>query len=105
MTIYEMRIYTFQVGKLEPAKKLYIEKGWPALEQYQDKLVGYFVSDIGPLNQLIHLWRFTDDADRRRHWSELFDDAAFMDFATELRALEASQENRLLTSAPWGPTP
>ncbi|GIT27774.1 MAG: hypothetical protein CM1200mP41_38180 [Gammaproteobacteria bacterium] len=52
MAIYELRTYTFQVGKLDQAKTLYIEKGWPALEKYQDKLVGYLVSDVGPLNQL-----------------------------------------------------
>ena len=65
MAIYELRTYTFQVGKLDQAKTLYVEKGWPALKKYQDKLVGYFVSDVGPLNQLVHLWRFEDDADRR----------------------------------------
>jgi len=64
MAIYELRTYTFQVGKLDQAKTLYVEKGWPALKKYQDKLVGYFVSDVGPLNQLVHLWRFEDDADR-----------------------------------------
>ena len=85
MAIYELRTYTFQVGKLDQAKTLYIEKGWPALEKYQDKLVGYLVSDVGPLNQLVHLWRFAN--------------------AGQLRALEVSQENRLLTSAPWGPAP
>ena len=105
MAIYELRTYTFQVGKLDQAKTLYMEKGWPALEKYQDKLVGYLVSDVGPLNQLIHLWRFANDKDRRSHWDTLFADRDFMEFAGQLRALEVSQENRLLTSAPWGPAP
>ena len=105
MAIYELRTYTFQVGKLDQAKTLYIEKGWPALEKYQDKLVGYLVSDVGPLNQLVHLWRFANDEDRRSHWDTLFADRDFMEFAGQLRALEVSQENRLLTSAPWGPAP
>ena len=34
MAIYELRTYTFQVGKLDQAKTLYVEKGWPALKKY-----------------------------------------------------------------------
>ena len=105
MAIYELRTYTFQVGKLDQAKTLYVDKGWPGLKKYQDKLVGYFVSDVGPLNELVHLWRFEDDADRRLHWDTLFGNSDFMEFASQLRTLEVSQENRLLTSAPWGPAP
>ena len=105
MAIYELGTDTSQVGKLDQAKTLYVEKGWPALKKYQDKLVGYIVSDAGPLNQLVHLWRFEDDADRRLHWDTLFGNSDFMEFASQLRTLEASQENRLLTSAPWGPAP
>ena len=67
MAIYELRTYTFQVGKLDQAKTLYVEKGWPALKKYQDKLVGYFVSDVGPLNQLVHLWRSRSSVRYHRH--------------------------------------
>ena len=67
MAIYELRIYTLQVGKLDQAKTIYGEKGWPALKKYQDTLVGYFVSDVGPLNRLVHMSRFVDDSDRRLH--------------------------------------
>lgn len=105
MPIYEMRIYNLYVGKLGQAVELYRSEGWPALEKYQDKLIGYFTSDVGTLNQLVHLWRFDDDADRRRHWAAVFADDAFMAFAGKLRPLVLSQENRLLLSAPWGPTP
>ena len=76
-----------------------------ALEKYQDKLVGYFTSDVGTLNQLTHLWKFDDDADRRRHWAALFADEDFMAFARQLRPLIQLQENKLLAAAPWGPQP
>ncbi|MEM7254100.1 MAG: NIPSNAP family protein [Pseudomonadota bacterium] len=105
MAVYEMRTYTFYVGKLAEAVKLYEANGWPALEPYQNKLVGYFTSDVGGLNQLVHLWRFDDDADRRAHWAALFADDKFMAFARDLRPLIMSQSNQLLLSAPWGPTP
>ena len=33
--------------------------------RHPDRLVGYFTGDIGAVNQLIHVWKFDDDADRR----------------------------------------
>jgi hypothetical protein len=67
MTLYEMRTYTLHVGKMAEAVKLYTELGYPALQKggQDKKLVGYFQADTGTINQLIHLWKFTDDADRR----------------------------------------
>ena len=68
------------------------------------KLVGYFIGDIGALHQLIHIWKFEDDADRRAFWAALFADEQFMAFAQKVRPLVASQENKLMMAAPWGPT-
>ena len=51
MAIYELRTYTLQVGKLAEAVEVYQSLGWPAIEPYQDKLVGYFTGDIGALNR------------------------------------------------------
>ncbi len=105
MTLYELRTYTLHVGKMGEAVKIYQDYGWPALEKVQNKLVGYFQSDVGMLNQIVHLWKFDDDADRRRHWQALYTDAAFMAFATRIRPLILTQENKLLLAAPWGPRP
>ena len=69
------------------------------------KLVGYFTSDTGELNQLVHLWKFNDDADRRTFWKILFKDEDFMVFASKIRPLLSGQKNRLLQAAPWGPHP
>ena len=53
MTLYELRTYTLHVGKKVEAVKLYQEIGFPALQKEgQDrKLVGYFQSDTGTINQ------------------------------------------------------
>ena len=49
------------------AVKLYQEIGFPVLQKgkHDKKLVGYFQADTGTINQLLHLWKFDDDADRR----------------------------------------
>ncbi len=107
MALYELRTYSLYVGKLGEAVQLYKELGWPALEKggFGRKLVGYFTSDTGTLSQLVHLWKFDDDADRRNHWGTLFQDDDFMAFAAKIRPLIMRQDNQLLLEAPWGPHP
>jgi len=69
------------------------------------KLVGYFTTDAGTLNQLVHLWKFDDDADRRNHWTSLLADEGFQAFLAHFRPLLMMQENKLLLESPWGPHP
>jgi hypothetical protein len=53
MALYELRTYTLHVGKMAEAVKLYQEIGFPALQKggQDKKLVGYFQSDTGTINQ------------------------------------------------------
>ena len=105
VAIYELRTYTLHPGKINQAIDLYTNVGWPALEPFQKYLVGYFTGDIGALNQIVHLWKFTDDADRRAMWQEIYANEGFMAFAAKFRPLIRIQENKLLLASPWGPHP
>jgi len=58
------------------------------------------------INQLVHLWKFEDDADRRKHWAAVFANTDFTEgFAAKFRPLVMTQEVKLLNAAPWGPHP
>ena len=108
MALYELRTYTLYVGKMAEATRLYQQLGFPALAKggHDKKLIGYFQGDTGTINQLVHLWKFDDDADRRAHWASVFANKDFVEgFAVKFRPLLASQEVKLLTAAPWGPHP
>jgi hypothetical protein len=108
MTVYEMRTYTLQVGTMPEAVTLYTEIGYPALQKggQDTRLIGYFQADTGMINQLVHLWKFDDDADRRAHWAAVYANKDFVEgFAAQFRPLVLSQEVKLLTAAPWGPHP
>jgi hypothetical protein len=108
MSLYEMRTYTLHVGKMGDAVKLYTEFGFPALEKggHDKHLVGYFQADTGMINQLVHIWKFKDDAERRAHWAAVFANKSFVEgFAAKFRSLVMTQEVKLMTAAPWGPHP
>ena len=107
MTVYEKRTYSVIVGQMQEVIRVYSEVGYPLFEAggFTNKLVGYFISDTGSLHQLIHIWRFDDDADRRDFWKRLYGHAEFAGFAKQIRPLLLAQENQLMISAPWGPRP
>ena len=69
MAIYELRTYAVIVGKMPEVISHYKNEGWPALAKHPQKLVGYFTGDVGAINELIHVWKFDDDADRRAFWA------------------------------------
>jgi hypothetical protein len=91
------------------ATKHYQEIGWPVLQKggYDKYLVGYFVADTGMLNQLVHIWKFEDDNDRRAFWTRLRADKDFMEgfFSSRFRPLLMTMEMKLLTPAAWGHHP
>ena len=107
MPIYEKRTYDIKVGHMTEVIRLYRDEGAPALEAggFMENLVGYFTSDTGRLHQLIHIWRFDDDAARRDFWKRLFADDEFMKFAVQIRQHIEAQDVQLLNPAPWGPNP
>lgn len=105
MPLFEMRTYTLYVGKMEEAEALYTELGYPALQRggHDKKLIGYFQSDTGIANQIMHFWRFEDDADRRKHWKGVRSNEDFISFVMKFRPMIMNQEIRLFNGAPWGP--
>ena len=105
MEIYEIRTYKVVVGKMNDVVELYKSVGWPALRRHPIRLVSYFTGDIGAINEIIHLWKFESDEDRRNFWGGVFGDPDFMSFAKQLRPMLLSQENKLMLAAPWGPHP
>ena len=105
--VYEKRTYSVKVGEMQEVKRLYSTEGWPALSAAgcEKKLLGYFTSDTGDLHQLIHLWRFESDEDRRGFWSRVYENERFVGFARKLRPLINTQNVQLMLAAPWGPHP
>lgn len=105
MAIYELRTYEVIPGKMAEVIELYRTEGWSAIQAHPQRLVGYFTGDIGALNELIHIWKFNDDADRRAFWGALMSDPQFLAFAKKIRPLFHAQKNKLMMPAGFGPQP
>jgi len=100
---YEMRTYRLKVGALPAYLKLVGEEGLAIQKKYLGDLVGYFSTDIGPLNQIVHIWRFQglDDRDMRR--KQLLADAQWQAFMPKLQALIEEMECKILCPTAFSP--
>ena len=64
-------------------------------------MVGYYRSEIGGLNQVIHLWAYVDLAERQQRRTELLADEDFRAYIRKITPLLVNQESRILVPAPF----
>ncbi|MBB3149572.1 hypothetical protein FHS21_006026 [Phyllobacterium trifolii] len=101
--IVEERIYRIKSGMLARYLKLVEEEGLAIQQPILGNLIGYFTTEIGTLNQVIHMWGYSDFEDRMRRRKILADDARWQEFIPRLTENIASLENRLLLPTDFSP--
>ena len=101
--IVEERIYTLHPGKVGEYMRLYEDEGFPIQEPVLGSLVGWYSTDFGPLNQIIHMWAYDSYAERDRRRTELAEREDWQAFLGKIRPLIKTQENKTLVPAPWSP--
>jgi hypothetical protein len=101
--ILDHRIYTFKPGLVPEFLEMYEREALQIQIGHLGHLVGYFISDVGFLNQVIHIWGYDSVEDRERRRERLFADPAFMAFAKKVYPMLVSQENRLIKPASFSP--
>ena len=69
--IYELRTYTVKQGTVPDVVKAAGTVWRDIRGDNYGKLEGYWVTEIGPLNQVMHLWSYTDLNERARLRGEL----------------------------------
>ncbi len=58
--IYELRTYQLVFGGIPKYLDLVKNRLLPILAEHGLKPVGFWTSEIGPLNEVVHLWAFPD---------------------------------------------
>jgi len=96
--IYEMRTYTLHAGKVPEFEKRFGEV-IPHREKYSP-LAAFWHTEIGPLNQVIHVWPYADLGERTRVRAEALKDP---NWPPKTGDLIVAQESKLLNPAPFSP--
>jgi hypothetical protein len=101
--IVEVRTYTLKPGNIAQYLQLYQSKGLQVQSGHLGRLLGYFVSEFGELNQIVHMWAYEDHADRERRRTSLFRDAQWLAVVEHLYQMIDHMENRILTPTSFSP--
>ena len=60
--IYDMRTYDLQPGAVQQYMDAVREVALPIREDHRVKLAGWYSTDIGRLNRVVHIWAYRDYA-------------------------------------------
>lgn len=103
--IIEMRTYTAAPGRAAEFVKLYETLALELQKKYLGGLMGFYVTEIGPLNQVVHLWRYEDLADRETRRARLDADPEWAKYRAAFRQLDAitQQETKILKPVSFSP--
>ena len=94
--ILEMRTYTLHPGKMAEYFKVYEAQGFELQKRILGGFVGSFVSEIGPLNQVVHLWAFRDLNDRAARRAQLAAEPQWQAAVANFIGFFAQQESKIL---------
>ena len=95
----EQRLYTFAPGKGGEFDRLYQAEARDVQERHLGAPIGYYYSEIGPLNQVMTLWAYETLNDRVERRERLFKDPEWISFLAQARPLLVTQETRILKPA------
>lgn len=101
--IYEQRTYTLPHGQMDEYLARYERDALPLQMKHLGRLLGFFVSEIGPLNQVVHIWAYDSYADRERRRAALEADPAWTSFKETNRGSFVAQEVRIMRPASFCP--
>jgi len=100
---FEIRTYRLKNGGIPEYLKVVGETGIAIQKKHLGNLVGYFSSEIGPINEIVHIWSFESLDDRQARRARLAADPDWQAFLPEIRDLIVIADNKIMTPAAFSP--
>jgi hypothetical protein len=82
---------------------LYEAEGLEVQRQALGNLLGYFHTEVGGLNTMVHLWGYSSFDDRMKRRTALAGIQAWQSYLTRVRPMIESMSNRLLVPTSFSP--
>ena len=96
MSFVEMRTYELKTGTANTYAALYLEEGFAIQKSHLGEPVGYYLSEVGDLNQVIHMWRYENFEERTEKRAALFSDPAWLEYVAKVGPMVLNQRNAIL---------
>jgi len=96
LPLVDHRIYTIRLRKMNEFLEVFGQLAMPILVRTLGNPIGMYVSQVGPLNQFVHLWAYKDLADYERRCQARDTDPEFPAYLAASEHLIVAQETRLI---------
>ena len=104
--IYDVRIYNLKAGKLQEYLKAVKEISLPLRRKNGVKLAGWYYTDIGPSNQVIHIWAYESFAHMEKARGTIEADPIWTDkYVPLVEPLIESGSDQIMRAADFSPEP
>lgn len=97
--IIEHRTYKIKPGKLNALMDLYEKVGMDVHKKILGNQIGYFYTEIGPLNEIVHLYGYENLDDRARRRKELSENETWQKYISQAIDFIENQESKILLPA------
>ena len=101
--LYEMRTYRLRTGAVPAYVKIVGDEGIEVQKGHLGHLVCYFFSEIGPLNEIVHVWAYTSLDDREARRAALAADPRWQAVLSKIVPLIETMDNKIMKGAPFSP--
>ena len=104
--LYDFRVYTLKPGATPAYMAAVKELALPIRNKYGIKLAGWYYSDIGELNQVVHIWAYKDEAHLAEAKAQVNADPDWIEkYGPRVLPLIVSQKAYLMLSPDFAPVP
>ena len=97
-----VNVVRLELGKVPEFQALIEKEALPVINKYS-KLVGWWSTEVGPLNEVVHIWAYEDLNHRERARKAQGEDPQLQAFRPKAQAMIVSQYNKILTPASFSP--
>ena len=101
--IYNIRTYNCVPRMLNKYIKIFEDYAMPVNNKHGFKLIGYFISDIGPQNQIVHILEYKDLNEFNEMRKKRAADSDWADFRDRTAGMIADQEDKIMTGTSFSP--
>ena len=104
--IYDFRMYTLKPGATPDYMAAVKELALPIRQKYGIKLAGWYYSDVGELNQVVHIWAYNDHRHLAEAKAQVYADPDWKaKYVPRVQPLIVAQKTYLMLSPDFAPAP
>jgi NIPSNAP len=97
--LVDLRVYTIRLRQMPEFLRVFDALAMPVQLRHLGPPLGFYTSEMGPLNQVVHLWGYESLADSEARWAARNADPDWPAYLKASEHLITAQENRLIRRA------